>query len=277
MTDPVLVMGVTGKTGAAVARALLERGIPVRGASRSGAGARVPDGVTPVAVDLATGRGLHAALDGVRAVHHSAPNLSVDEVAMLRHVVDRAPGAGVRRLVLHSVMHPYAPDMPHHVRKAQAEHLLHTSGIDGVVLQPAAYHQNLLAAAYAGRLAVPYATDRPFTNVDLDDVAEAAAIALLDDTYAYGTFELAGPDRLTVEEMAAQAAEVLGRDVAAERGPAPDGGSFRERAELAAMFAHYDAYGFTGSAVPLTALLGRRPTTWAESLERFARTQKENP
>ena len=43
------------------------------------------------------------------------------------------------------------------------------------MLRPAAYHQNLVDAAHAGRLPVPYSLDAPFTNVDLDDVAEVAA------------------------------------------------------------------------------------------------------
>ncbi len=46
------------------------------------------------------------------------------------------------------------------------------------VLRPAAYHQNLVDAARAGRLTVPYSLDAPFTNVDLDDVAEVAATVL---------------------------------------------------------------------------------------------------
>ncbi|GAB3623270.1 SDR family oxidoreductase [Mariniluteicoccus endophyticus] len=275
--DTVLVMGVTGKTGAAVAGALLARGLHVRGATRDADPPRVPDGVEPVEVDLTTGRGLHRALAGVRAVHHSAPNLSIDEVLMMRTVTDHATEAGVRRIVFHSVMHPYAPSMAHHVRKAEAEDVLRRSGLDWTILQPAAYHQNLHAGARAGRISVPYALDRTFTNVDLRDVAEATATVLLDDAHVHGTYELAGPEALDVTTMADRAARALGHEVVAEVGEAPTGDSWRTTRELAAMFDHYDRHGFTGSPLVLATLLGRTPTRWAESFGTTVGPSKETP
>ncbi|MGA4670722.1 SDR family oxidoreductase [Propionibacteriaceae bacterium Y1923] len=274
-TAPVLVLGVTGKTGAAVAHALLALGVPVRGTSRSGAAAldRVPAGVEVVDLDPVTGAGLDEALAGVRAIHHSAPNLFADEVGMLERTVAAARRAGVSRVVFHSVMHPYAPNMPHHLRKAQAEHLLRTSGLDWTILQPAAYHQNLLGGLPEGRLAWPYSLDRTFSNVDLRDVAQASAEVLVHDGHVHATYELAGPEELDAHTMAAQAGEVLGIDVRAERSEPPTiAGDLRASAELLAMFAHYDAHGFVGSPRALTQLLGRRPTTWQQAVTDLAET-----
>lgn len=274
-SSPVLVLGVTGKTGAAVAAALLALGIPVRGTSRSGeaAAGRVPPGVDLVRLDPATGAGLDEALAGVRAVHHSAPNLYPDEVAMLSRTIAAARRAGVTRVVFHSVMHPYAPAMAHHLRKAEAENLLRTSGLDWTILQPAAYHQNLLGGLAEGRLAWPYCLERSFSNVDLRDVAQVSAQVLVGDGHVHATYELAGPEELDAHIMAAQATEVLGIEVRAERSDPPASDDLRAASELLAMFAYYDAHGFVGSPHSLTHLLGRPPTTWAQCLANLADTE----
>ena len=100
--------------------------------------------------------------------------------------------------------------MPHHLRKAEAEAVLRDAlGERVTVLRPAAYHQNLVAQALSGMLPVPYSLDAPFTNVDLEDVAEVAADALL-GAHAGLTLDLAGPEVLTVRQLAEQAAAVLG-------------------------------------------------------------------
>lgn len=276
---PVLVLGVTGKTGAAVAHALLARGVRVRGTTRQPVEAlstgsrgrgRAPAGVELVQVDTVTGAGLDDAVTGVRAIHHSAPNLTVDEVPMLARTIACARRAGVDRVVFHSVMHPYAPAMAHHLRKAEAENLLRTSGLAWTILQPAAYHQNLLGGVLDGHLTIPYSLDRTFTNVDLRDVAETSATVLLDEGHVHATYELAGPDALDAHTMADQAADVLGHPVRAVLGSPTVGTDLRSAAELLAMFAYYDAHGFVGSPHVLTSLLGRRPTSWSQFLAEMA-------
>ena len=67
--------------------------------------------------------------------------------------------------------------MPHHLRKAEAERVRarasvgtrHGAAPGGLPPEPRR------ARALDGRIAVPYSLDTPFTNVDLDDVAEVAA------------------------------------------------------------------------------------------------------
>lgn len=271
----VLVIGAAGKTGRAVTRALVERGVSVRAAVRPGsrgvpyAGPRV----RVVTLDLTTGQGLGEAVAGVDGVHHLAPNVHPDEVAMARRVADSAVAQGVSRLVFHSVLHPDDASMPHHQRKAEAEVVVRSRVASATVLRPAAYAQNLLGAARAGRIEVPHSVDVPFTNVDLDDVAEVAALVLTTDGHAGATYELAGPERLSVRAMAEVAAEVLGHPVEAVaialeewvRGP---GSALSERArdDLAAMFRSYDREGLVGDASTLRGLLGREPRTWRDVL-----------
>lgn len=274
----VLVIGATGKTGRAVTRALASRGIAVRAAVRSAdrqnlayaAGAQ-----SISVVDLETGAGLVEAVAGVDAVYHLAPNVHPDEAAIAGRVATAAAHARVAHFVFHSVLHPDDASMPHHLRKSQAEHLVRTALPRATVLRPAAYHQNLVDAARSGRLAVPYSLDSPFTNVDLDDVAEVAALVLTRHGHEGLTYELAGPEVLSVRDQAAVAAEVLGHAVTAEQvsleswasGP---GATLPEqaRADLLAMFTAYDRHGLVGEGDTLHRLLGHEPRSWADCLRR---------
>lgn len=272
----VLVMGASGKTGRSVTGALAARGFSVRAAVRSpdSASTVYAAGASELAVlDPETGAGLERALEGVWGVYHLAPNVHPDEVGMAERVTAAAVAAGAGRLVFHSVLNPDDASMPHHLRKARAEEVVRTGGVPWTVLRPAAYHQNLVPAALAGELAVPYALDSPFSNIDLGDVAAVAATVLSEPGHEGQVYALAGPEALTVREMAARASEVLGRTVAAvetdrgawETGPGaalPDAA----RQDLLAMFESYDREGLVGGSAWLWALLGHLPTTWAEAV-----------
>ncbi|EWT02826.1 nmra family transcriptional regulator [Intrasporangium oryzae NRRL B-24470] len=272
----MLVVGAAGKTGRAVTSALAARDVQVRAALHSAArsGEAYAAGARSVAVvDLTTGSGLDEALVGVDAVYHLAPNVHPDEVGIARRVAKAAVRAGVERFAFHSVLHPDDTSMPHHLRKAEAEEVVRAVVPTATVLRPAAYHQNLLGAAMAGSMAVPYSLDAPFSNVDLGDLAEVAAEALTTAGHEGRTHELAGPEVLSVRDQAAVAAQVLGRRVEAIRidieawSAGPGAGLDRQaRADLLAMFASYDRSGLVGDPSVLADLLGRRPRTWADAL-----------
>lgn len=274
----VLVIGAAGKTGRAVTRALVARGAVVRAGVRPGSTSTPYAGasVHAVPLDLVSGTRLSVAVAGVDAVYHLAPNVHLDEVGMARRVAEAAAAEGISRFVFHSVLHPDDASMPHHVRKGEAERVVREVLPSAAVLRPAAYHQNLVDTALAGRIAVPYSLDTPFTNVDLDDVAEVAACVLTEEGHKGSTHDLAGPERLCVREMAEVAAEVLGRPVGAVAvplegwaggtGAAPAALTAQARADLTAMFRSYDREGLVGDPTALRTLLGREPRTWRDVL-----------
>lgn len=271
----MLVIGAAGKTGRAVTRALVARGVGVRAAIHLGRRSRIhPDDlVHPVPLDLMSGVGVDSAVAGVSAVYHLAPNVHPDEVLMAWRVADSALRQGVPRFVYHSVLHPDDASMPHHLRKAQAEKAVRARLESATVLRPAAYLQNLDRPARHGRIEVPYSLDTPFTNVDLDDVAEAAARVLTEDGHAGATYDLVGAERLSVREMAQVASEVLRHPVDAVALPldewiAGPGADLPDQArdDLVAMFRCYDREGLVGDASTLRGLLAREPRTWREVL-----------
>ena len=177
------------------------------------------------------------------------------------------------------MLHPDDPRMPHHLRKAEAEVVLREAlGERLTVLRPAAYHQNLLGQARTGMLSVPYSLDAPFTNVDLDDVAQVAADALL-GAHAGLTLDLAGPEVLTTRQMTEEAAAALGRPVSDTRitagavavRPGRRARPTRPGNDLAAMFTAYDEGGLVGDPSVLAGLLGRDADgPWATSVCRSA-------
>jgi NAD(P)H dehydrogenase (quinone) len=278
----VLVTGAGGKTGRAVMAALRSAGAQPRGFVRD---ADRLAGVRHVEVAVGDQRrvdDLVAALEGVDAVYAIAPNVSPHEVEMGEAVTAACHRAGVRRLVLHSVIHPQLTSMPHHVDKGRVEELLIGSDLAWTILQPNAYLQNLAGALEelrAGEFEVPYATDAALAMVDLDDVAKFPTRALLEDRGIHGTFELSGPEEVTGERIASVAAELLGRPVTASRLP-PERWAERHpdlsdvaRDRLLAMFAEYDRHGSPGDATVLGAFLARPPRTLRHVLHELLATR----
>lgn len=268
MSELVVVTGAAGKTGRAVTAALSRRGVAVRAVVHRAeqAGDGVPGAAESVAADFADPEALGAAVDGAAALYLIAPNMHPDEPAIASGVIDACRVAGVRRLVYHSVIHPYAPAMPHHVDKARVEALLHESGLDWVILQPASYFENAYGVWDSvrgnGSWPLPYSAQAPFTPVALVDVAEVAAAALTEQRHRFATYELAGPELLTTAEMAEIAGEVLDLDITVQVDRSADAAARPPR--LQAMFDYYDAHGICGNPTVLAALLARPATTWRD-------------
>mgnify|MGYP001240445081 CR=1 FL=1 len=277
----VVVTGAGGKTGRAVIAALQRCGHePVALVRRPEAAAQARrQGVAAAVAAFADTAALTRALDGADAVYHVPPNMHPEEELIGAAVADAAVAAGVHRFILHSVLHPYVPQMPHHERKARTELAIRRRPLAWSIAQPASYAQNALpfvaAAREEGRYRVPYSTTAAFTPVDLDDVADAAVVLLEKDATIHGTFELCGPEQVDSRGIAEALAQVVGRPVVAEEQPleqwrAEAAGSRpgQEVADLAAMFEWYDRFGLSGSDLVLRTLLGRRPTDVTSALTR---------
>lgn len=272
----VLVTGAAGKTGRAVIRALVARGVRARALVRRDEQrlAVEADGSGEVVVgDLRDDAAVAGAMRGVAAVYHICPNVQPDEEGIGRRVLAAARAAGVERFVYHSVLHPQTRAMPHHWQKLLVEEAILESGLAFTILQPASYMQNVTAGwrqiARDGRYAVPYGPRARLGMVDLDDAAEAAAVVLTGGAHAGATYELAGGEVLTPTEIAGILARVLGRPVRVDHlspgewaARARDAGLGAYQVQtLQAMFRYYDRHGLWGNPNVLAWLLGRPPAT----------------
>jgi NAD(P)H dehydrogenase (quinone) len=218
---------------------------------------------------------------GAEAVYHICPNVSPHEIAFAKTMIDAATQAGVRRIVYHSVLHPQIEAMPHHWSKMRVEEMLFGAKLDFTILQPTAYMQNSLAEwdhmVRDGIFRVPYPVETRLSLVDLDDVAQAAALVLTSDGHNGATYELVGTAPMSQIEIAETFARVLQRDVRAEAEPAE---TWSERAHKAGMDDHqretlmkmFEAYardGLKGNPNVLGWLLGRPSTSVTDFVARF--------
>jgi hypothetical protein len=146
------------------------------------------------------------------------------------------------------------------------------SDLEFTFLHPTVLFQNHAGAwddiVRTGVVAEPWSNDTRFSRVDFRDVAEVAAIALTEDRLLYGTFELCAEGWLDRHDVAALISDVLGRTITPQR---IDPQSLPAPAQaMRPMFDHYDRIGLRGSAVTLTALLGRPPRTLRSFFEELA-------
>ncbi|MEH2475661.1 NAD(P)H dehydrogenase (quinone) [Nitrobacteraceae bacterium AZCC 2161] len=281
----ILVTGAGGKTGKAVIAALVARGAKVRAFVRSTAheDALKKIGTSDVAVGaLDDEAALLRAMQGVVAIYHICPNVNPHEVMFAEAVIAAAEAAEVPRFVYHSVLHPQIEAMPHHWAKLKVEEMLFSSELNVTILQPTAYMQNILAEwdrmKREGIFRVPYPVETQLSLVDLDDVAEVAALVLTSDGHANATYELVGTPPLSQAEVAEAFATALGQLVRAE---AESVKAWQQRARLGGMdehtlttltkmFVSYAGDGLKGNPNVLGWLLGRKPATLADFAARVA-------
>jgi len=196
-----LVTGGTGKTGRRIADRLKARGVPVRVGSRSA----VP------AFDWSNEASWDACLDAVDAVYISyAPDLAVPGATdTIQSFVERAKHQGVKRLVLLSGRGE---------AEAQAcESIVMQSGLEWTIVRASWFHQNFSEGAFldmviAGQISLPAGNiAEPF--VDVDDIADVATAALIEDGHTGEVYEVTGPRLMTFTEIAAEISAVTGRHV----------------------------------------------------------------
>jgi NAD(P)H dehydrogenase (quinone) len=281
----ILVTGAGGKTGKAVIKALVARGAPVRAFVRNPVHqtALRATGVSEVVVGAMDDPHTFArAARGADAIYHICPNVSPHEIVFAKALIAAASDTGVSRLVYHSVLHPQIEAMPHHWQKLRVEEMLLGSALDVTILQPTAYMQNSLGEwdrmIRDGIYRVPYPVDTRLSLVDLDDVAEAAALVLTSAGHTDATYELVGTPPLSQIEIAETFGRALKRPVRAEaetieswqQRAAAAGMDDYARETLTKMFRAYARDGLKGNPNVLAWLLGRTPTSLAAFAARKA-------
>jgi uncharacterized protein YbjT (DUF2867 family) len=220
-----VVLGATGQQGGAVARALLQRGQPVRALTRkpnsSTAQALAELGAKVVYSDLDQPETLKPAFSGAKGVFsvqdYYAPGVGlVGEIRQGRAVIAEAKQAGVRHIVQSTMgdgRQPGGP--PHFLSKAVLEQDLRASGLNWTLLGTVWFMDNLLNPAMHPRLMFPVLSgslkpDTPFQMLALRDLGWMAAEALTNPAAWSGRkINIAG-DTMTVGEMKAAYREVTG-------------------------------------------------------------------
>jgi NAD(P)H dehydrogenase (quinone) len=218
----ILVTAAGGQLGHLVIDALLERGVAPGDIV---AGARTPSKVADLAdrgirvaeLDYTAPETVTAALDGADTVLLISGTEVGKRFEGHKNVIDAARAAGVAKLVYTSLAHTDTIDFvlaPEH--KATEEYLA-ASEVPAVVLRNNWYTENYTAdalrAAETGVIAASVG-DALVAAASRADYAEAAAVVLTEDGHLGRTYELSGDTAVSYADLAAAAAEAVGRAVA---------------------------------------------------------------
>ncbi len=289
MTQRILITGANGKTGRAVIAAVAKAGGIARAFIRKAeqAEALKEIGAVEYAIgDMDAPETIAPAMADCSAVVHIGPPMHPDEKAMTANFLSAAHALSLPRFVYYSVMQPLRREVPHHARKLDTEEMIIESGQPYTIIQPTRYMQHLepiwKSVTTDGVHAMPFNTHVKFNVADLLDLAEVTAKAALEDGHLYATYELAGPEALSQDDMAAIISAVIKKPVTARHvsldemeAKARAGGATDLRvATMRKMNAHYDHGGFRGNANILRWVLGRAATRFQSYVERLAKRDK---
>ncbi|MGN0962895.1 MAG: hypothetical protein ACI4PP_04890, partial [Clostridia bacterium] len=118
------------------------------------------------------------------------------------------------------------------------------------------------------------------TYVDMADYAEAAAEIIASGAYLYGTYEFCSEGAYSLADMESIFSELAGRKVAGAfisdedflKASHHTADSYQGQT-LLTMFRHYNANSFCGNAFTLTQILGRKPVTIREYLNKALQSE----
>ena len=210
----IAVTGVTGGLGGRVARRLAERGATQRLVVRDPA--RAPE---LAGAEVATGsyddvEGLRRAFDGTRTLLMVSASEAPDRQRLHANVVDAAVAAGVERIVYTSFFGA-APDCTFTFGRDHwhAEEHIKASGLGHTFLRDNLYIDFLpLMAGPDGVIRGP-AGDGRVAAVARDDIADVAVAALVGGGHEGRSYDLTGPEALTLAEAAEELSRAAGRPI----------------------------------------------------------------
>lgn len=200
-SQPILVVGATGKTGSRVVSKLEEKGLNVRRGSRR----------SSIPFDWESPATWAPALTGIAKAYVTYfPDLAfAGAVEQLEAFTKVAAASGLKHLVLLSGRGE------HHAR--EGEKVVQTSGIDYTLVRASWFAQNfsegyLRDPVLAGMLPMP-GGDIKEPIIDIDDIADVVVAALTEDHHAGKLYEVTGPELLSFSDMAKILAAEIGRPI----------------------------------------------------------------
>jgi len=213
--DVIAITGATGNVGRRVATRLAELGVRqrllVRDASRA---PHVDAAEIRIVSSYAATDEMRAALDGAHAVLLVPGREQEDRLAEHRSAVDAIAAAGVQRVVYLSWIDA-APDAVFTLARDHyaTEEYLRRTGIAFTFLRMSLYLDAIpLMTGADGVIAGP-AADGRVAAVLRRDVADSAIAALLSEGHLGQTYDLTGPEAVTLTEAAEVMSRISGKTI----------------------------------------------------------------
>jgi NADH dehydrogenase len=229
----VLVVGGSGFIGSYLCRELKERGHSVTALSRSPGNDDLPKGIAKAMGNVTAYDSMHEAFDGMDV----AVNLVAlsplfkpsggDEMHDTVHrqgtenVVRACEEHGVSRLVQMSALGADPGGETAYIRaKGEAEEIVKGSSLDWVILRPSVvFGDGGEFVSFTKKLAPPYVAPLPgggktrFQPIWVEELVPMLADACEDDDHVGQTYEIGGPEKLTLAEVAETIHGAEGRSV----------------------------------------------------------------
>lgn len=213
----ILVVGGTGTVGSQLTGELKARGATVQVMTRSAEKAKsMPYGIEGVVGDLDHPSTLPSLFKGIDGLFL---NVALDprETEKGLAAVNAAKASQVPRIAYLSVHRVEAgAGIPHFKSKIPIEKAVRESGIPYTILRPNNFYQNDLGLRDAIMMVGIYPQPigpMGLNRVDVRDIAEVAANALLQPGHEGQTYPLVGPESLTGEAVASTYSRLLGREI----------------------------------------------------------------
>jgi len=224
-----VITGITGKVGGAVARALLNKNLPVRGVIRDASKAAFwqEQGCDIAIADMFDVKALTEAFKGATAVFILPPS-----------DFDPAPGFPQARIVINAVSDAIKAALPEKVvclstigaqaeennlltQRGLMEQALQEVGVPVTFLRPGWFMENCaLDVASARDTGVIHSylqpLDKAVPMIATADVGQLAANLLVEEWQGNRVVELEGPHRVSPNDIVNTFAQILGRPVVAE-------------------------------------------------------------
>lgn len=279
----ILITGVTGHQGGAVAQALQDKGFHLRGLTRkpesAQAAALARHGVDIVKGDLDDEATLRRALAGAWGVFgvQNAQEAGVErEEAQGKRLATLAREAAVEHYVYTSVGSAHKrTGVPHFDSKSRIEETVRGLGFPShVILRPVFFMENLLApfSLQGSTLASALGPDTKLQMIAVDDIGWFGARAFTDATALNGReIDLAGDVR-TMPETAEILTDALGRPIAFAQTPIEQVRQYSK--DMALMLEWFERVGYSADIAGLEREFGRALTKlpdWARRQTQGAR------
>lgn len=215
MTGPVLVLGASGNVGGATARALLQRGVPVRCGVTDPERFAAPAGAEAVELDLFRPGTFASAVAGCSGLFLLRPPPVSKVEPTLNALTEAALSGGVEHVVFSSVAGADTNRVvPHH----RVETHLRSHAPSWTILRPGFFAQNLTDAyrrdiVQDDRIYLPAGAGR-VAFIDTRDIGDVAAAVFADrDRHLNQGYTLTGPRAVTFDEIADLLTAALGRTI----------------------------------------------------------------
>lgn len=287
MKTKILITGATGQVGGKTIECLLankEIEIDIVAAVRTPekAAAFTARGMSTVILDLDDDNTLLPALQGIDRLF-VVTGYTVDMLRQSKALLDNARKAGVQHVVHLGACGRDDTTVAHWAWHQFVERYIEWAGFSFTHLRPEAFMQNVLS--YGGEKTIKggvihgYVADARYSWVDIDDVAQVAALALAHPEVHGGQTYRLGYDAVTYTELAKLMTDIVGQPFRYEPlAPEVFLESMRSAgAEMAYMSCVYDHWKrYAAGTIPgaddtfdnFPVITGKQPTLWAEFINR---------